>query len=574
MKAIKDSLKAFKKIDKFGEKYTFKYKDKDKFSTIFGGILSLTIILTGITISILNLIPFAKKENISLQFYTVKLNETENIKLNELTNFTVGLDCSIDKETNITGKDLFDLLFSFSIKYKDDPNKSFSYNISTDNFNKSSFYRDNIDTFNYLNIDGFRTLLSDNNQKSELEGIFTEKKFSFHSIEVVSKNKSKDHFNKINDYLLKNECNLQFYYSDITVNISNYKEPTKPFIDSIFLPINPHLYIKKNIFFMKYHFKYDNRLFPILDFKGEEEEKIGFSRTENYFTYQGQDRISNNLDYDKYAKLYIRVDNKKIEIKKKYQSFLEFYAENSCVWFDLFWILDFAMTIMYNYKSNYILSKKLFIFKDTEDSRNRYLQYKDFINKPESIIIKGRNPKHTPIKDNEKKENIISNKNQDLSQSRVDSTADIFNDINPNENNTNKKNNIESLSLFEVIKVSICCCCKKNFKEQLIKQSIDIIEKKLDIFIYIRNMILIDIMYKILIDENNKDHINFLSRILVYKKPEKNEKEEELDDFYKPIEGLNLNKLFMSFYELENKKEEMRPKTEKEIFKLFYNQFK
>ena len=80
---------------------------------------------------------------------------------------------------------------------------------------------------------------------------------------------------------------------------------------------------------MKYHFKYDNRLFPILDFKSEDEERIGFSRTENFFTYQGLDRINDGDDYDKYAKFYIRVDNKKIEIKKKYESFLEFYAENT-----------------------------------------------------------------------------------------------------------------------------------------------------------------------------------------------------------------------------------------------------
>ena len=179
MKAIKDKLKRFKKIDKFGEKYTFKYKDKEKYSTIFGGILFLIIFLTGFTISILNFIPFIKKENISLQFYTVKLNETENIKLNELKNFTVGLDCGIDKETNITGKDLFDLVFSFSIRYKDEPKNSHSYSISTDYFNKSSFYIDNIETFNYLKTEDFLTLISDYNQDSVLEGIFTEKNFLF-----------------------------------------------------------------------------------------------------------------------------------------------------------------------------------------------------------------------------------------------------------------------------------------------------------------------------------------------------------------------------------------------------------
>ena len=232
---------------------------------------------------------------------------------------------------------------------------------------------------------------------------------------------------------------------------------------------------------------------------------------------------------------------------------------------------------MYNYASNRKLSKKLFIFKDLEDSKYQYFQYKDFRNKPqitESVIIPKSNSINFPKNETIKKENIISNKSQDLIQSRVYSNSNTeINDINPNENK-NKKNKTESVSICEVIKVSICCCCKKNFKELLIKQPIDIIEKNLDIFIYIRNMILIDIMYKILIDENNKDHINFLSRILVYKKPEQNEKEEELNDFYKPLGRLNLNKLFMSFYELENKREEIRTETDKKIIKLFNNQFK
>ena len=151
-----------------------------------------------------------------------------------------------------------------------------------------------------------------------------------------------------------------------------------------------------------------------------------------------------------------------------------------------------------------------------------------------------------------------------------------FANINQNENNI-KKINPEPISIIEVIKASICRCCNKNisFKEQLIIQSIDFIEKKLDIFIYIRNMILIDIMYKILIEENNKDCINFLSRILVYKKPEQNKKKVELNDFYKPLGRLvDLNKLYMSFYNLEKKHEETRTEIENEIVKLFNNHFK
>ena len=568
MKTINDILDPFKKIDKFGEKYTFKYKDKDKYSTIFGGILFLIIFLTAITISMINFIPFYKNENLSLQFYTVNLNETENIKLNEISKIGVGLSCKTDKETNISGKDLFDLEFKFTIKYNYKPS---DYKIiSMGPFNKSSFYQDNIETFKYLPTDDFQTLnLAD--QENILEGIYTEEKFSYFSITVVSKEKTKEHFDKINNYLLKNECRLQFYYSDITVDISNYKETTRPFIDSIFMDLNPHLFLKKNIFFMKYHFKYDNRTFPIIDLKIEEEEKIGFSRTENYFIYKGLDRVNIKNDNDKYAKIYIRVDNKKIEIKKKYQSFLEFYAENSALWFDLFWYLDILISIIYSYESNRILSKKLFIFEGDEDSKVKYLQYKNSRNEsPKSIPSN-----YVNIREKEKGKNNITKRgeripsNDSLSQG-IEETNVGYYDLK----NNNKEINQRSISLPDVVKVSICCCLKKKlrFKEQLIKQSIDIIEKKLDIFIYIRNMILLDIMYKILIEENNKSYINFLSRVLVYKKPEKDEK--EMNDFYKPLEELDLNNLYKLFCDLEKKPEKERTEKEKKIVKLFNNLFK
>ena len=182
----------------------------------------------------------------------------------------------------------------------------------------------------------------------------------------------------------------------------------------------------------------------------------------------------------------------------------------------------------------------------------------------ESINNKRRNSIDKPQSNNTNIENINSENNEDLSQYRVETSADI----NPKKNNK-KRINPKSISILEVIKVSICYYCfkkKLSFKEQLIKQSIDLMEKKLDIFIYIRNMILIDIMFKILVDENSKDSINFLSRILVYKKPEQNEKEEEINDFYKPLGRLvDLNKLYRSFYNLEKKHEETRTEIENEI---------
>lgn len=552
MKVIKNSLRPFKKIDIFGEKYTFKYKNHEKYSTGLGGIIFLILCLLGVTISILNLIPFCKRENISLQFYTVKQSETENIPLDGSVNFAVGLDCNVDQTTHITGKDLFDLQFKFTKKYKE-PRMTEERNLITIFLNESSFYNENKENFDYLETKDFQTLNLNDIQDLAIEGIYTDKIFSYISISVISKESTSDHFEKINDYLLKNECRLQFYYSDITVNISNYKQLSKPFIDSTFLQLNPQLLMKKNLFFMKYHFKYDTRLFPILDSESEEEEKIGFSRNENYFIYKGLDRDDEIPDFLEYAKLYIRVDNKKVEIKKKYQSFLEFWADNSSLWIDIFQFINFIVSFIYYYKSNRILSKKLFIFEENSNNKIHNLQITNTINKSRLRAS------HFNINLNSIRTN--NNNTEGLSKS-----------IRVNRRNE-KILRTKSIYTAEFFKVSFCSCCKKKehlkFKEKLIKQSTDILEKKLDIFIYIRNMILIDIMYQILIDDNNKDYFNFLSRTLNYKDQEYDEKEEEVDDIYKPTRKLNLDKLYDTFNNLVTKKESEQTETEKKILALF-----
>ena len=57
------------------------------------------------------------------------------------------------------------------------------------------------------------------------------------------------HTNKtslIDEYLRSNDCKLQFYYIDITIDLGNYEEPIKPVLNSIFIQLNPTLFIKRN----------------------------------------------------------------------------------------------------------------------------------------------------------------------------------------------------------------------------------------------------------------------------------------------------------------------------------------
>ena len=73
-------------------------------------------------------------------------------------------------------------------------------------------------------------------------------------------------------------------------------------------------------------------------------------------------------------------------------------------------------------------------------------------------------------------------------------------------------------------------CKTKKFKNKiyLIQTAKSIIDDKLDIVFYIRNMILFEVINKINLE--NMDIINFLSRPIIYLKKEKEKSEFNLDD--------------------------------------------
>ena len=93
LKGIWESItKLIKKLDRFGASFSFKYKSEEKYYTYAGGIICLCFYIISFIYFILNLVPFLHKEIFTLQFYTMNLNETEEIKLKDSkTAFAFGL---------------------------------------------------------------------------------------------------------------------------------------------------------------------------------------------------------------------------------------------------------------------------------------------------------------------------------------------------------------------------------------------------------------------------------------------------------------------------------------------------
>ena len=91
----------------------------------------------------------------------------------------------------------------------------------------------------------------------------------------------------------------------------------------------------------------------------------------------------------KYAKLYIRADNKLIEIRREYQDFLEFYADATSLIEDIFIVLNFIIIYINSIRAKRSVIKKLF-FEDT-----KHYKFKDLNKKKLNISTETSIPKAT-----------------------------------------------------------------------------------------------------------------------------------------------------------------------------------
>ena len=586
MRTIKRILRT---LDFFGESFTFRYQDEDKLSSILGGLICLIFYIIAISYFIYNFIPFCKRENFSLQYYTMNLDNTEEVKLSEPpTAFAIGLD---DGDKNQLS-DLLEIKIKFKKKDKSSNDNIPDRTLIAHPCTKADFFNHHQKSFDDLDISKFYCLSK--NDLISPQGIFTDNIFSYYVISVVSKDPDNQAHNQaITDYLLKNDCKLQFYYTDITININNYKEPFSSVLNSMFLQLNPTLVQKKNIFFMNYHLFDDTLLLHFNQNEEKPEIKTGISRVEDYSLYKGLDRTNEIAgdDYEAYAKIYIRADNRKIEIKRKYQDFMEFYADISGLLLSIFWVLGVIFAYYDRIKANYSISKKLFYFEGIKG--NKFDQFK----KIKEILNEDK--KREKINQNEEEEKIIlpidNNNNISKYSIRQSQNQPLKSDLSqyktsPKNNNENKENKVQEendeksyidysgYNLFEMFgSFEFCYCKTKKFenKVHLMKQAKKIIDDKLDIVYYIRNMILFEIINKINLE--NKNIVNFLSRPIIYlNKEQKKENKENKENEEGINKNFNLDDLTtFSSYEIdlpnmeENKDEQANLKAD-ELYKSAY----
>ena len=146
--------------------------------------------------------------------------------------------------------------------------------------------------------------------------------------------------------------------------------------------------------------------------------------------------------------------------------------------------------------------------------------------------------------------------------------------IKTNEYDTNLKKIKFTYSIGDIIVSSFfCCCMTKNLKakKNLTNKANNILYKKLDVYAFIKNMILLDIMNKTLLNAyggKREGIIKFISRPVI----SLNEEYKENNFLFESDTENDCDKFYNEFVDLLNNTE--RAKDEKELIYLTNKQIK
>ena len=545
----------FGKFDFSGSPITFRYDSGDKWSTCLIGFFFLIYIIFAFIMVIVNLVSFGKNKNFILHYYMRNLKQTENLNLyDKSTAFAFGLDCR-DERTTKQAQELFDI----KVEYKERKNEKTEtkHNFSDYHFCKPQDFMNELkDSFNNLKLKNYFCLNKEEIKKYILKGIFSDKHFEYYSITLSSKNDSEILLENINSFLLQSDCKMQYFYTDVILDIDDFSTTITYFMDSLFLQINPHIFNKKNIFYFNYHlynysrFIHDSKWIFFSesdDYFNSPRLQIGLSRTQDYFEYKGLNRTKDKSIKDRtdYARIYLRADNKKIEVKRHYQDIMEFYADNSILidFFNFFCIIIGFLTDFLAKKS---LAKKLFFYEkypETMKNIKNYIKINIEENSPSSNI-------------SERNLNISKEINNNNNLNNINTTTTKVNEENKM---IIKKKKRYQLSWCNKLKrfIFFCFDWTFTFREDIIEDPVDIIDNKLDVVYYIKNMLFLELINNIEFNGIKNLANFFISLPLIESKKNQkrhkgsvssettnyNEKDNEIDDLYKRPSQLNINEI-------------------------------
>ena len=355
--------------------------------------------------------------------------------------FSIGLNCWTGSD-GTKGEDLFDVFYKYIYwDFQDGEWVRKIDNVGTHQCTYTDFYNEFNKSFDESSVYNYKCL---DDLSRPLEGIYTSPVFSYYEFDVYAKNNSKELLDKIEKYLIENDCKLQIYYIDKTIDIDDYKAPIKSYLETDFIQINPTLSIRRNMYFMNQHLYDDDSFISLMNSPNDEETELSslYSRYEEYSLFQGLNRTDSSSDYLNWVKLFFRADTRKTDVKRQYQNIMEFYADASSLLIAFYEILLIIFYFINTFYAELSLSKKIFFFKEINENNININKYSSRINNLLSQI---------------NEESKFQNFHRRFNNNKriISPSSNVFSDnSNNNENNYGRNSSKKSISKIEILSIN------------------------------------------------------------------------------------------------------------------------
>ena len=380
---IKFIKKILSKFDFFGVKYSFYYKNKQKYYSATGGIAFIIFFIISLIYIIININSLFKRTSISIIYYDTPISVTDDFSFeNYSTALSFGITCgNYDEKVNPSlHNDLFYLEFKYTklSKVKGQKNK-IKKDIPIKLCKHSDFFNEYNTSFDSL---GLSALYCPDFSNESIHGMYSDENFSYYEIRIRAKS-IKDtsyYINLFTNY----DCKLMLYYLNVGTNIYDFKNPITKTIDLQFIQLSPVEYNKLNIYFQLIKFDSDENYF----FESYKTKYyVDYSRNEIYNVYKGVDRFEvKGRDYENFAKMYLRADTQRKLISRRYLKFYEFIANIYGIIKAFHFIFSLFIMKLNSFYSQQSVIKKIFYIKNI----NNHNQMPKNIN----IILKNHKKKY------------------------------------------------------------------------------------------------------------------------------------------------------------------------------------
>ena len=161
METIKSFLSA---IDIFGITYSFKYKQKERYQTVLGGFILILFLALILAFGIYYFIPFIKRKNYAIVYYSMNLAVTEEVNLFQSeSNFAFGVNSEDNKNEKLSVSDLLDLKSNYILyaKHNNGTYQKYPKELKTHKCNYEDFYNKYNNQMDYLGLSKFECLIKE-----------------------------------------------------------------------------------------------------------------------------------------------------------------------------------------------------------------------------------------------------------------------------------------------------------------------------------------------------------------------------------------------------------------------------